>query len=230
MRPWGWRGVPSYPGSMGPEIVWQGVGPNLVSAAITGLVALWVVYRTNLGAERNARQERLEAALAQLILGVAAAYTQPHQSTSRSRLESWEASAADARVKVMLLTGSSELDERLAKLTGEWLSSWRLLDDYAAEMAVLVHNAAQDHFAAPADIDPEDAKVYRAAEEMRLMGPELTGILRELRTPTPEHAQAVVRRLDEWHGRLRDYEHEYGDAPLRYWYESRGMQVPPEFE
>lgn len=102
---------------MGPEIVWQGLGPSLIGTVMAAVVGLEAVRRSNLGAERNARQGRLEEALAQLILGVSAAYVQPApvESEPELRSEPWVAPTADARVKILLLTESTELDV----LTGE---------------------------------------------------------------------------------------------------------------
>lgn len=192
---------------MNADVVWQGVGANVVGAILGGvaavLSALWVVRLTNGGAAQNARQERLEAAQAELIQAVAAIYD-PQLSLSvkrdRDARAEWAPRFAQARVRILLLTGSDDLDDRLRKVPGEWETKWRRLRDY------LAHYQGEDgpDMASPGESrPPTDDQVGRARERVQAMAEDLGRRLRDLHEPSRDGARQLIRSLDEWYERLR---------------------------
>ena len=193
---------------MDADVVWQGIGANVVGAILGGvaavLSALWVVRLTNRGAAQNARQERLEAAQAELIQAVSA-ISDPQLSLSvkrdRDARAEWAPRFAQARVRILLLTGSDDLDDCLQKVPGEWETQWRRLRDY------LAHYQGEDAPDMTASVlgesrPPTDDQVGRARERVQAMAEDLGRRLRDLHEPSRDGARQLIRSLDEWHGRL----------------------------
>lgn len=219
---------------MNADVVWQGVGANVAGAVISGVVAvlsaLWVVHLTNRGAAQNARQERLEAAVADLILAVTGLYGLEHSWSD----ERWHAARAQwfpvfeqARVRVLLLTDSEELDEQLRNVASQWEEHWRELLDYAGHMRgeLLIIRMEED---VPDEEQPEDGLRFdREWKWLESRPVELVRRLRELETPTPEHARKLANSLGRWRAEMNDLEKKYGNAPAVHYYESRGHPPPP---
>ena len=192
---------------MDADVVWQGIGANVVGAILGGvaavLSALWVVRLTNRGAAQNARQERLEAAQAELIQAVSAIYD-PQLSLSvkrdRDARAEWAPRFAQARVRILLLTGSDDLDDRLRKVPGEWETLWRRLRDYLADY----QGEGGPDMASPGESrPPTDDQVGRARERVQAMAEDLGRRLRDLHEPSRDGARQLIRSLDEWYERLR---------------------------
>lgn len=191
---------------MDADVVWQGIGANVVGAILGGvaavLSALWVVRLTNRGAAQNARQERLEAAQAELIQAVSAIYD-PQLSLSvkrdRDARAEWAPRFAQARVRILLLTGSDDLDDRLRKVPGEWETLWRRLRDYLADY----QGEGGPDMASPGESrPPTDDQVSLARERVQGMAEDLARRLRDLHEPSRDGARQLIRSLDEWHERL----------------------------
>lgn len=222
---------------MNADEVWQGIGANVVGAVIGGLVAilsaLWVVGRTNRGAERHARQQRLEAAVGELILAVTALYD-PRRLTSTTAVDEaeqkWLPRFDQARVQVLLLTGSDDLDAQLQEMGDSWRRPWWTLLEYALDMA---ENLLESWPGGPVPDElqpPEGMQFYREAKRLEAMPADLVRRLRGLEAPTPEHARKLTNSLGQWREKLGELEQKYGTAPEIHWYKVRGIQAPPWLE
>ena len=213
---------------MNVDVVWQGVGANVVGAVISGVVAvlsaLWVVHLTNRGAAQNARQERLEAAVADLILAVTGLYGLEHswsdKQSSAARAQ-WFSVFEQARVRVLLLTDSEELDEQLRNVASQWEEHWRELLDYAGHMRseLLIIRMKED---VPEEEQLEDGLQFDREWKWLVSRPvELVRRLRELETPTPEHARKLANSLGRWRAEMNDLQEKYyGNAPA-WWFSGR---------
>lgn len=214
---------------MNADVVWQGVGANVIGAVISGVVAvlsaLWVVHLTNRGAAQNARQERLEAAVADLILAVTELYGLEH-SWSDARLSAaraqWFHVFEQARVRVLLLTDSEELDEQLRNVASQWERRWRELLDYAGNMrGELLIICMEEEEDVPDEEQPEDGLRFdREWKWLESRPVELVRRLRELETPTPGRARKLANSLGRWRAEMNDLEEKYGNAPAG-WFSRR---------
>lgn len=211
---------------MNADVVWQGVGANVIGAVISGVVAvlsaLWVVHLTNRGSAQNARQERLEAAVADLILAVTGLYDLEH-SWSGARLsaarDQWFPVFEQARVRVLLLTDSEELDEQLRNVASQWEERWRELLDYAGDKRDELFLIPMED--APDEEPSEDGLRFdREWKWLESRPVELVRRLRELETPTPEHARKLANSLGRWGAEMNDLEEKYGNAPAG-WFSRR---------
>ena len=209
---------------MDTSVVWQGIRANVVGAIIGGMVAiasaLWVVRLTNQGAVVNARQERLEAAQAEMIQAVAAMYD-PQLSLSAKRdrdvRAEWAPRFAQARVRVLLLTGSDDLDDSLRSVVVEWESQWRRLRDYlrgytgpyGAEMELPEPGKSRL---------PTPEGVGRALEHVEGMPGDLQRRLRDLNEPSAAAAEVLRKSLGEWHDALERRMDEWPESRKRNHY------------
>jgi len=171
------------------------VWPSLVgslSGALVGAVTAWVVSgRTLRGQAEQAAVQRLEAALSELILGVQALY-----GHRRHHPEESPQVPDGARVRVLLLTESEQLDAQLRWVCVGWLSRWRLLSEYVWDVAS--HN--------------EDERMAEVDHALRRLSDDLVPALRKLKSPEPEHVAATLRALGEWLGRLETLEADHRNA------------------
>ena len=215
---------------MNADVVWQGVGANVVGAVISGVVAvlsaLWVVHLTNRGAAQNARQERLEAAVADLILAVTGFYGLEHSwgdEQSGAARAQWFSVFDQARVRVLLLTDSEELDEQLRNVASQWEEHWRELLDYAGRMrSELLGIRMNEDVPDEEQLEDSLLRLDREWEWLVSRPVELVRRLRELETPTPEHARKLANSLGRWRAEMNDLaEKYYGSAPAG-WFSGRG--------
>lgn len=204
---------------MSVDVVWQGVGANVAGAVFSGIVAivsaLIVVRRTNHGAEKIARQERLEAALGELIQAVSALYD-PQLSLSMKRdrdtRNQWAPRFAQARTRVLILTKSDELDASLQHVVGEWESQWRRLWNHLADWRD--SSASVEGMTMPGEWRPPTVEqADRARERLERMPGDLQRRLRELHEPSVAAATLLSESLGEWHAEL--------ERQMNAWPESR---------
>lgn len=163
--------------------------------ALVGAVSAFVVSRRTLkGQADQAAVQRLEAALAELILGVQALYDPRSYNSKES-----PPVPDEPRVRLLLLTGSEELDEQLRWVCVGWLSRWRVMNDFAWDLA--------------GETGDEDMRAL--GHKLRRLAGELVPALRKLKSPKPKHVRATLRALGEWRGRLEDLEAKHrNDAEL----------------
>ena len=146
------------------------------------------------GQADQAAVQRLEAALAELILGVQALYD-PRSYNSKEAPPVPD----EPRVRLLLLTGSEELDEQLRWVCVGWLSRWRVMNDFAWDLAG----------------ETGDEGTRALGHKLRRLAGELVPALRKLKSPEPEHVRAALRALGEWRGRLEHLEAKHrNDAEL----------------
>ena len=146
------------------------------------------------GQADQAAVQRLEAALAELILGVQALYD-PRSYNSKEAPPVPD----EPRVRLLLLTGSEELDEQLRWVCVGWLSRWRVMNDFAWDLAG----------------ETGDEGMRALGHKLRRLAGELVPALRKLKSPEPEHVRAALRALGEWRGRLEHLEAKHrNDAEL----------------
>nr|WP_023190184.1 hypothetical protein [Micrococcus sp. V7]AGY35521.1 hypothetical protein LMV7_p01000 [Micrococcus sp. V7] len=183
-------------GGMSAE-VWPSLVGSLSGALVGGLSAYLVSGRTLRGQAYQGKLQRLEAALAELILGVQALY-----GYRPSKSEKAPAVPDEARVRVLLLTDSEKLDEQLRWACVGWLERWRLLYDYVYELL--------------SEFEADD--MVPVERELEAMVEELVQALRKLKSPEPEHVTATLNALTVWRVHLEALEDQYrNEAMLGAW-------------
>ena len=163
------------------EKVWESVIGGVAGSLVGGLLALVVASLTWRKQKRQGELQRLEAALAELILRVQALYALPWVEGS-AQTPPDQTPPDQARVRLLLLTGSEKLDGQLRWMSAGWRKRWRLLYDYAYERA--------------SEFDDKD--MAQLVRELEQMPEQLVAALRCLKTPRRRHVKAVLRQLKDW--------------------------------
>lgn len=179
---------------MGADIVWQGIGANVVGAVLSAAVAvvtsLLVVGKTNAGAAAIAQQGRLENALAELTYCIQALLMQPLPVADEldehpAVQERWlEYTRAKSRVAVIMQHG--DLTDALNWLGHTWLREAWLAAVYERRLA----DAGQD-----------------VGMESRYDLDFVCNFPSRIQSPAPEHGNRANREIREWQQR----------TSARYW-------------